>query len=127
MLLNICRMARLWFGHERPTDSDCCLICTCTCLSVRNFENAINNSYTHIQPHCIFCFFQCRTGVVSDCFKFCGTRHARHTQPMSPSLCTTKHFTMTQLKLFTLVGVANLLLEVSLEFLYGAGPNCGVW
>jgi hypothetical protein len=70
-------MARLWFGHERPTDSDCCLICTCTCLSVRNFENAINNSYTHIQPHCIFCFFQCRTGVVADCFKFCGTRHAR--------------------------------------------------
>jgi hypothetical protein len=33
---------------------------------------------------------------------------------------------MTQLKLFTLVGVANLLLEVSPELLYGAGPNCGV-
>jgi hypothetical protein len=24
-------------------------------------------------------------------------------------------------------GVANLLLEVSPELLYGAGPNCGVW
>jgi hypothetical protein len=35
-------MDRLRFGHERPTDSDCCLICTC--LSVRNFENAINTS-----------------------------------------------------------------------------------
>jgi hypothetical protein len=34
---------------------------------------------------------------------------------------------MTQLKLFTLVGVANLLLEVNPELLYGAGPNCGVW
>ena len=36
---------------------------------------------------------------------------------------------MTQLKLSTLVGVANLLLEVSpeLSLLYGAGPNCGVW
>jgi hypothetical protein len=34
---------------------------------------------------------------------------------------------MIQLKLFTLVGVANLLLEVSPELLYGAGPNCGVW
>jgi hypothetical protein len=56
-LLNICRMDRLRFGHERPTDSDCCLICTC--LSVRNFENAINKSYTHVQPHCIFFFFQC--------------------------------------------------------------------
>ena len=76
MLLNICRMDRLRFGHERPTDSDCCLICTC--LSVRNFENAINNSYTHVQPHCIFFFLQCRTGVVADCFKFCGTRHAFH-------------------------------------------------
>ena len=95
-------MDRLRFRHERPTDSDCCLICTC--LSVRNFENAINKSYTHVQPHCIFFFFQCRTGVVADCFKFCGTRHARHTQLMSPILCTTKHFTMTQLKLFTLVG-----------------------
>ena len=51
------------------------------------------------------------TGVVADCFKFCGTMHARHTQLMSPRLCTTKHFTMTQLKLFTLVGVANLMLE----------------
>jgi hypothetical protein len=40
---------------------------------------------------------------------------------------TTKHFTMTQLKLFTLVGVANLLLEVGPELLYGAGPNWGVW
>ena len=30
-------------------------------------------------------------------------------------------------KLFTLVGVANLLLEVKPELLYGAGPNCGVW
>jgi hypothetical protein len=49
--------------------------------------------------------------------------HARHTQMMSPRLCTTKHFTMTQLKLFTLVGVANLLLEVSPEPLYGDGPN----
>jgi hypothetical protein len=67
------------FGHERPTDSDCCLICTC--LSVRNFENAINNSYTHVQPHCIFFFFQCRTGVVADCFKFCGTRHG-HSQKL---------------------------------------------
>jgi hypothetical protein len=103
-------MDRLRFGHERPTDQDCCLICTC--LSVRNFENAINKSYTHVQPHCIF-FFQCRTGVIADCFKFCGTRHARHTQLMYPRLCTTKHFTTTQLKLFTLVGVANLLLEVS--------------
>jgi hypothetical protein len=28
---------------------------------------------------------------------------------------------------FQLVGVANLLLEVSPELLYGAGPNCGVW
>jgi hypothetical protein len=28
---------------------------------------------------------------------------------------------MTQLKLFTLVGVANLLLEVSPELLYGVG------
>ena len=111
-------MDRLRFGHERPTDSDCCLICIC--LSVRNFENAINNSYTHVQPHCIFFFFQCRTGVVADCFKLCGTRHARHTQLMSPRLCTTKHFTMTQLKLFTLVGVGNLLLEVSPELLYGA-------
>ena len=119
-------MDRLRFGHERPTDSDYCLICTC--LSVRNFENAINNSYTHVQPHCIFFFFfQCRTGVVADCFKLCGTKHARHTQLMSPRLYTTKHFTMTQLKLFTLVGVANLLLEVSPELLYGAGPNCGVW
>jgi hypothetical protein len=126
MLLNICRMDRLGFGHGRPTDSDCCLICTC--LSVRNFENAINKSYTHVQPHCIFFFFlQCRTRVVADCFKFCGTRHARQTQLMSPRLCTTKHFTMTQLKLFTLVGVANLLLEVSPELLYGAGPNCGFW
>jgi hypothetical protein len=124
MLLDICRMDRLRLGHERPTDPDCCLICTC--LPVRNFERAINNSYTHVQPHCIF-FFPCRTGVVADCFKFCGTRHARHTQLMSPRLCTTKHFTMTQLKLFTLVGVANLLLEVSPEFLYGVGPNCGVW
>ena len=34
---------------------------------------------------------------------------------------------MTQLKLFTLVGVANLLLEISPELLYGADPNCGVW
>jgi hypothetical protein len=126
MLLNICRMDRLRFWHERPTDSDCCLILVCTCLSVRNFENAINKSYTHVQSHCIF-FFQCRTGVVADCFKFCGTRHARYTQMMSPKLCITKHFTMTQLKLFTLVGVANLLLEVSPELLYGAGPNCGVW
>ena len=25
-----------------------------------------------------------------------------------------------------LVGVANLMLAVSLELLYGAGPNCGV-
>jgi hypothetical protein len=49
------------------------------------------------------------------------------TQLMFPRLCTTKHFTMTQLKLFTLVGVANLLLEVSPELLYGADPNCGVW
>jgi hypothetical protein len=48
-----------------------------------------------------FFFFQCRTGVVSDCFKFRGTRHARHTQLLSPRLCTTKTFTMTQLKLFT--------------------------
>jgi hypothetical protein len=32
---------------------------------------------------------------------------------------------MTQLKLFTLVGVANLLFEVSPELLYGAGHNCG--
>jgi hypothetical protein len=31
------------------------------------------------------------------------------------------------LKLFTVVGVANLLLEVNPELLYGAGPNCGVW
>jgi hypothetical protein len=38
---------------------NCCLICTC--LSVTYFENAINNSYTHVQPHCIFFFFQCRT------------------------------------------------------------------
>jgi hypothetical protein len=125
MLLNICRMDRLRFGYERPTDSDCCLICTC--LSVRNFENAINNSYTHVQRHCIFFFFQCRTGFVADCFKFCGTKHSRHTQLMSPRLCTTKHFTMTQLKLFTLVGVANLLFEVSPELLFGAGSNCGVW
>jgi hypothetical protein len=87
----------------------------------------IIKSYTHVQPHCIFLFFLCRTRVVADCFKFCGTRHARHTQLMSPRLCTTKHFTMTQLKLFTLVGVANLLLEVNPELLYGAGPNCGVW
>jgi hypothetical protein len=42
-------------------------------------------------------------------------------------LFTTKHFTMTQLKLFTLVGVANLLLEVSPELLYGAAANSGVW
>jgi hypothetical protein len=127
MLLNICRVDRLRFKHESPTDSDCCLIYTC--LSVRHFESAINNSYTHVQPRCIiyFFFFQCRTGVVVDCFKFCGTRHARHTQLMSPRLCTTKHFSMTQIKLFTLVGVFNLLLEVSPELLYGAGPNCGVW
>jgi hypothetical protein len=26
-----------------------------------------------------------------------------------------------------LIGVANLLLEVSPELPYGAGPNCGVW
>jgi hypothetical protein len=26
-----------------------------------------------------------------------------------------------------LVGMANLLSEVSSELLYGAGPNCGVW
>jgi hypothetical protein len=32
-----------------------------------------------------------------------------------------------QLKLFTLVGVANLLLAVNPELLYGAGPNSGVW
>ena len=31
------------------------------------------------------------------------------------------------LKLFTLVGVANLLFEVSPELLYGASPNCSVW
>jgi hypothetical protein len=80
------------------------------------------NSWTSTET-----YTQCRTGVVADCFKFCGTRHARHTQLMSPRLCTTKHFTMTQLKLFTLVGVANLLLEVNPELLYGAGPNCGVW
>ena len=90
-------MDRLRFGHERLTDSDCCLICTC--LSVKKFENAINKSYTHVQPHCIFFFFQCRTRVVSDCFKFRGTRHVRHTQLLSPRLCTTKNFTMTQLKL----------------------------
>jgi hypothetical protein len=29
--------------------------------------------------------------------------------------------------LFTLVGVANLVLEFNFELLYGAGPNCGVW
>ena len=122
-------MDRLRFGHERPTDSDCCLILVhvCTCLSVRNLGNAINKSYTNVQPHCIFLFFQCRTGVVADCFKFCGTRHDRRTQLMSPRLCTTKHFTMTQLKLFTLFGVANLFLEVSPELLYGVVPNCGVW
>jgi hypothetical protein len=34
---------------------------------------------------------------------------------------------MTQLKLFTLVGVANLFLEVNPELLNGAGPNGGVW
>jgi hypothetical protein len=34
-------MDRLRFGHERPTDSDCCLICTC--LSVRNFENVVEH------------------------------------------------------------------------------------
>jgi hypothetical protein len=34
---------------------------------------------------------------------------------------------MTQLKLFTLVGVANLLLQVNPELLHGAGPNCVVW
>jgi hypothetical protein len=61
------------------------------------------------------------------CFKFCGTTHARHAQLMFPRLCTAKHFTMTQLKLFTLVGVANLLLEVNHELLYGAGLNCSVW
>ena len=69
---------------------------------------SVPNSYTHVQPHCIFFFFQCRTGVVADCFKFCGTWHARHTQLMSPRLCTTNHFTMTQLKLFTLIRLAWL-------------------
>jgi hypothetical protein len=49
-----------------------------------------------------------------------GQHRFWHTQLMSPRLCTTKHFTMTQLKLFTLVGVGNLLLEVSPELLYGA-------
>jgi hypothetical protein len=35
---------------------------------------------------------------------------------MSPRLCTTKHFTITQLKLFTLVGVANFeALNSSME------------
>jgi hypothetical protein len=44
--------------------------------SVRNFENPINKSYTHVQPHCIF-FFQCRTWVVADCFKFQRRRISR--------------------------------------------------
>jgi hypothetical protein len=67
---------------------------TRTCLSVRNFENAINNSYTHVQPHSIFFFFQCRTGVVADCFKFCGTRHAFHdTQNCVDFICLSdSHF-----------------------------------
>jgi hypothetical protein len=64
----ILKMVKLGIKRWRPTD--CCLICTC--LSVRNFENAINKSYTYVQPHCIVFFFQCRTGVVADCFKFCA-------------------------------------------------------
>jgi hypothetical protein len=70
---------------------------------------------TLVQPHCIFFFFQCRTWVVADCFKFCGTRHSRHTQLMPPRLCTTKHFTMTQLKLFTLVGRSSINSWTSTE------------
>jgi hypothetical protein len=46
MLLNICRMDKLRFGHERPTDSDCCLICTC--LSVRILKTqSITRTHTY--------------------------------------------------------------------------------
>jgi hypothetical protein len=57
--------------HENGTTYQTrCLICTC--LSVRNFENAINKSYTYVQPHCIVFFFQCRTGVVPKYLRFCS-------------------------------------------------------